>query len=142
MMNKCRAFAGLLFVLLLSACGRHYDMPAEENLQQRLETQITADGSKLFTFYIDRVQEPDMVGRNSRDKYDNGRNKYKNPAERNRDVKEYAQALLAAKIKASGYCVADYVLYEELISLGRYKARGECEQGVDELAPIKKSTRR
>ena len=68
---------GCICLVLLSACSRHHDMPDQADLDQRLETQVAADGSKLFTFYIARVQEPDMVGRNSREKFDNGRNKYK-----------------------------------------------------------------
>ena len=129
MSHKLSLLSLLACTILIGACS-HYDMPAAADLDQRLETQLTNNGIKQFSFTIERIRAPGMEGRHSQASFDNGRKKYKNPAQRNRDLKEYAQALLAAKMLASGYCITGYILYEELLSIGNYKARGECNEGA------------
>ena len=129
MSHKLSLLSLLACAILIGACS-HYDMPVVADLDQRLKTQLTDNGIKQFSFTIVRIRAPGMMGRHSRASFDNGRKKYKNPAQRNRDLKDFAQTLLAAKMLASGYCTSGYILYEELLSVGNYKARGECNEGV------------
>ncbi len=129
MSHKLSLLSLIACTLLIGACS-HYDMPAAADLDQRLETQLTNNGIKQFSFTIERIRAPGMEGRHSRASFANGRKKYKNPAQRNRDLKDFAQTLLAAKMLASGYCTSGYILYEELLSVGNYKSRGECNEGA------------
>ena len=129
MSHKLWLLSLLACALCIGACS-HTDMPAVADLDQRLQTQLADNGIKQFSFIIERIRAPGMEGRHSRASFANGRKKYKNPAQRNRDLKDFAHALLDAKMLESGYCTTGYILYEELLSVGNYKARGECNEGV------------
>ena len=94
MSHKLSLLSLIACTLLIGACS-HYDMPAAADLDQRLETQLTNNGIKQFSFTIERIRAPGMEGRHSRASFANGRKKYKNPAQRNRDLKDFAQTLLA-----------------------------------------------
>lgn len=131
MSHKIYLMSLLILAVLFTGC-RHHDMPGVEDLSQRLETNITDSGTKQFEFTVKRIREPGMEGRHSRERFDNGRKKVKNPAERNRDLKEFAHSLLKTKMRETGYCTSGYVLYDDLLSVGNYLARGECKEGVGE----------
>lgn len=131
MSHKNYLMSLLILAIFVSGC-RHYDMPSVDDLSQHLQTNITASGIKQFEFTVKRIREPGMEGRYSRERFDNGRNKVKNPAERNRDLKEFAHSLLKTKMSETGYCTSGYVLYDDLLSVGNYLARGECKEGADE----------
>ena len=129
--NLCRNSIRLFLIgCLLQACS-HYDMPNVDDLEQSLATHVTASGIKQFEYNIQRIREPGMSGRHSRERFDNGRRKIKTPAERNRDLKQFAHSLLKQKMLETGYCLSGYILYEELLSVGNYKARGECREGKE-----------
>lgn len=142
MSHKIYLMSLLILTVIFSGC-RHHDMPDVEDLSQRLQTNITDSGIKQFEFTVKRIREPGMEGRHSRERFDNGRKKVKNPAERNRDLKEFAHSLLNTKISETGYCTSGYVLYDDLLSVGNYLARGECKEGFgEESFPLNKAKSR
>ncbi|NIB40005.1 hypothetical protein HBA55_10430 [Pseudomaricurvus alkylphenolicus] len=112
--------------LMLSACSSN-DTKLHKSLRETFDTEITANGSKMFTFEL-TTKRPSGPRETPRVKTERNGDKPRSSGLSKKKLKSHLHNRLDQKLVENGYCREGYLVLDSFVARGHASLRGECRE--------------
>lgn len=138
-MRLISKFGLFLFCLSLAACSTNSRQ--QQIVNQQFLTDIKDNGSKLFVFIVNflqerpsRNQQPGLNGQGGQGRGGDGRGQSRGSSRNIQDLDERLEksaiSALESKLELTGYCREGYFILSNYMERGNIEIRGECKESA------------